>query len=312
MNLKSIVTPVHVEDELGLLVESELVCACWWVHLVAEVSVPVSAHVGVLGGGSLWNKDEWSIDVESELLVDALSWLLACLVKINNLPFLVESLVWWVDNYVLALLVLSSVNIEYLVVDDVLELSCARSIFEDLEPVVVLGATSLEVLSSTSRLDLEWLVVLFTLDSSSLPVEVEDLSGLSIGGLDGGVLTEHGKLSSHWKSRNDIEVPLDEHAVDAGEVTLLEWLWCFVLIDQIPLLAHDVLALGGLYSVVVDLVSVSARLDDLSFTVDDVLALSVEVLPPSGGWSLIENVGTSAAGLNTHGSASVGHISNGL
>jgi len=156
------------------------VCLGWWIHLVSEVTVSVSTHVSVLGCGSLWNKDEWSIDVESELLVNSLSWLLACLIKIDNLPFLVESLVWVADNYVLALLVLSSVYIKCLLVDDILELSSACSVLEDLEPVVVLDTTSLEVLSSTIGLDLEWLVVLFTLDSSGLPVEVEDLGGLSI------------------------------------------------------------------------------------------------------------------------------------
>lgn len=102
------------------------------------------------------------------------------------------------------------------------------------------------------------MVVLSTLDSSSLPVEVEDLSGLSIGGLDSNVLTDHSELSSHWESRDDIEVSLDKHAVAGCEVSLLECLRGFILVDQIPLLAHDVLVLSGWYGVVVYLISVTS------------------------------------------------------
>jgi len=100
--------------------------------------------------------------------------------------------------------------------------------------------------------------------------------------------------------------------VARSEVTLLEWLWCFILIDQIPLLAEDVLVKSGWDRVVVDLVSVRSGLENLSFTVGNVLALSVEVLPPTGVWSLIEDVATSTAGLNTHGSTGVSHISQSL
>lgn len=77
-------------------------------------------------------------------------------------------------------------------------------------------------------------------------------------------------------------------------------------------MAHDVLVKSSWNRVVVDLVSVSSGLENLSFTVGNVLALSVEVLPPSGGWSLIEDVATSSTGLDTHGSTGVGHISQGL
>lgn len=149
MDLKSVVLPVHVENELSLLIESELVSLGWWVHLVGEVSVAVSAHESVLGWSSLWNKYEWSIDMESELLVDALGWLFAGLIKINNSPLLVESLVWRVDNNVLAFLILAAINIESFLVYYVGELASAGSVSEDLEPVVLLEVSSLKVLSST-------------------------------------------------------------------------------------------------------------------------------------------------------------------
>ena len=85
---------------------------------------------------------EWSIDIESEVTVEALSTLTLDGVQVNNVPFLVAAVVSVPGDNVLTFLVLATPDIESLIVLDIHELFSLVS--EELEPSGV-GVSNLHV-----------------------------------------------------------------------------------------------------------------------------------------------------------------------
>jgi hypothetical protein len=88
LDVPTVVLPVVVSDSLGDFVEPELL-------LSLIVSPSLEDHVGSakhFSNSVEWefrNKVEWSVDVETEVIIHSLGLCLGSLVKIENLPFLV-------------------------------------------------------------------------------------------------------------------------------------------------------------------------------------------------------------------------------
>jgi hypothetical protein len=234
VNFHDIVSPVHVVNSLGLLIESPLsMFGMSW-----SPSSQVDPMVTVFGSNSLhwhsWSHVEWSVDIESELFVHSLCFNFWSLINIDNLPFLVSSSVVLVNNYWTSFSIFSSINIKDLTVLDVNELF--SSILEDLPPLWV-GSTNLQVFTSTIAYDVPWLVVDLGLDGQWSLIEPPDLSLLSISSLDNHVsIVDDLKISSWTQSWNNMEWSFDVKSKFFIEFTL-GWLTLpFVNEDNIPLL----------------------------------------------------------------------------
>ena len=93
---------------------------------------------------------EWSVDVETELLVEALGSVLGSLVEVDDLPSLVGIVlavsILAVDDDLLTFFVLSSLNFNHLVVGWIDQEFTLQ--LEDLEPLRV-GAPDLHISGST-------------------------------------------------------------------------------------------------------------------------------------------------------------------
>lgn len=151
------------------------------------MSVDVEIGSSVLKNSVGWEsrlENEWPIDVETEFLIQTLSWWLWCLVAIKDVPFLVETVVCFPLCNSLAFNILTSPNTEDVLVVNILDVSIGVSV--ELPPVAV-SSNKLVVSTISVALDVERLVVLSRSDSSRLPVEVEFLEGSSIWSLDNDV-----------------------------------------------------------------------------------------------------------------------------
>jgi hypothetical protein len=141
---------VVVSDSLGLFIKEEL---------LLSLVVSPSLEDNVVGSNALshsveWklrDKIEWSVDVESKLFIQSLGLSLCFLVKIENLPSLVGSIVSWVDLNFLSLVIFTLENIKasigFLDVAEMFSL-----VDEDLEPSRV-GAPDLHLLGLSGTLD---------------------------------------------------------------------------------------------------------------------------------------------------------------
>jgi len=77
---------------------------------------------------------EWSVDVETEFFIESFSFTLSSLVKIDDIPFLVNLTCVLSDNNLSSFLILGTIDIKnLLILSDVDELSCLE--LEDLEPL---------------------------------------------------------------------------------------------------------------------------------------------------------------------------------
>jgi hypothetical protein len=119
--------------------------------------------------------------METKFFVQSLSLNLSSLVKIDNLPLLVSSIVVTPNSNCLSFLVLCSLDIKDLVVGPVDELVFVE--LEDLEPSRV-SAPDLHVVCLTSTLDIPRLVVVSSSNGQRLLMEIPDLLLSSILNLD--------------------------------------------------------------------------------------------------------------------------------
>jgi hypothetical protein len=139
---------------------------------------------------------EWSINVDTELIIESLGLSLLSLIKIKNLPFLVCSAVVSSNTNSIAFFILRSSYVKDLVIGPVDELIII--VLEDLEPSWV-GAPDLHVVGSTWALDVEWLVVQSCLDSQWSLIEIPNLSSSSVLNLDDHIsIVDEVKVSSTW------------------------------------------------------------------------------------------------------------------
>jgi hypothetical protein len=120
----------------------------WWVLPKFCVKVSACTHLHEFSWCRFWNKDEWSVNEESELRVQSLSFNLWCSININNIPLLVDSFVLLPYDNVLTFIILARKDIKGLVVDSIQNLSSHE--FPDLVPVVCgLCSLRLKLLTST-------------------------------------------------------------------------------------------------------------------------------------------------------------------
>lgn len=77
---------------------------------------------------------EWSISIESTILINTRSWLGCFLIKIDNFPSLIEPIVLTPNYNIISFFVCSSSNVEYLVILDINEV--LSSVSELFPPVL--------------------------------------------------------------------------------------------------------------------------------------------------------------------------------
>jgi hypothetical protein len=136
---------VVVSDSLGNFIEPELL-------LSLVVSPSLKDHVVCTNAlsnsveGKLRDNVEWSIDVETKFFVKSLGLSFFSLVKIDDFPFLVESISLSVNNDRCSFFILGIRDIEVLSILDIDK--SINFILEDLEPLRI-GAPDLHVLCST-------------------------------------------------------------------------------------------------------------------------------------------------------------------
>jgi hypothetical protein len=80
-------------------------------------------------------ENKWPIDVETEFLVQTLSWWLWCLIAIEDIPFLVETVVCFPLCDSLAFNILTSPDTEHILVVYILDITIGVSM--ELPPVAV-------------------------------------------------------------------------------------------------------------------------------------------------------------------------------
>jgi len=133
VDFHNVVGPVHVENELGSLIESPLSMFGVSWSPSSQVVPMVSMH----GNDSLhWHFGsdvEWSVDVEAEFFIESLGLKIFSIISVDNLPSLVLSIMTLPDNNWLSFSVFTSRDIKNLVVLDVDELF--TSVLEDLPPL---------------------------------------------------------------------------------------------------------------------------------------------------------------------------------
>jgi len=123
--------PLLRSKSLGDSIEEPLLSQ----SIVSPSSLPDVVGTVALSNSVEWklgNKIEWSIYMETEVLVKSLSLRSLCFIKINNIPLLMLSSIVTPNTNLLTFLVFASSNIEDLAGLPVDEL--AVLILEDLEP----------------------------------------------------------------------------------------------------------------------------------------------------------------------------------
>ena len=151
MDVKAVVLPVVVSDGLGLLVEPELLLS----NIVSpslEDHVCSTKHLSDSIEWKLRHEIEWSVDVETEFLIQSLGLSLNIL-GVDNLPSLVGSIVSVPNLDLLTFVILTLVNIKaFAGLLDVTEVFTA--IGEDLPPSRV-GTPNLHVVGFSRALNIE-------------------------------------------------------------------------------------------------------------------------------------------------------------
>jgi hypothetical protein len=180
LDFKAVVLPVVVSDSLGYFIEPELLLS----NIVSpslEYHVGSTEHLSNSVEWKLWDKVEWSVDVEAKFFVESLGFSLY-FIDIKNLPSLVGAIMSTMNLNLLSFFILSLEYIEASVgFLDVAEMF--TWVHEDLEPSWV-SAPDLHFLGLTWALDIPWLVVISSSNSKSLLMEIPSLGWSTIGCLD--------------------------------------------------------------------------------------------------------------------------------
>jgi hypothetical protein len=154
-DVKAVVLPVVVSNGLGNFIKPELLVFSI-VSPSLKYNIGTSEHFSNSVEWKLWNKIEWSVNVESKFFIQTFSGSLLSFVKVKNLPFLVgfssitpntnlgSFFVFWLDD------------IKHFFVGPVNELTIF--ILENLEPTWV-SAPNLHVVGLSRTLNVPWLIV---------------------------------------------------------------------------------------------------------------------------------------------------------
>jgi hypothetical protein len=154
-------------------------------------------------------------------------------------------------------------------------------ILEDLEPSTV-GAPDLHVVSFSSTLDIEGLVVVSSSDSQRLLVEIPLLSISSIWSLDDHIsVVDQVEISIGFECRNNIECAINVKTELLVKLTLSWFLLILIYIDNSPSLLNLSIPVHD-YDILVLIVNSSRNFNDLSSIIgNESIILKSEKLPPS-------------------------------
>jgi hypothetical protein len=142
VDLHDVVLPVHVEDSLGLLIESPLSMLGMIWSPSSEINPVVSVHCDDSLHWHSRSDVEWSVNVETEFFVESFSFNSISFVKIDDSPFLVSLAIVSVNSNSLSFNILGSFHFKYSVILHVDELIFLE--LENLEPSGV-GAPDLHI-----------------------------------------------------------------------------------------------------------------------------------------------------------------------
>jgi hypothetical protein len=201
------------------------------------------------------------------------------LVKIEDLPFLVSLSIISSNTYSLTFFIFGSCNIKYFHVGPIGEFSIF--ILEDLEPSTV-GAPDLHVVSFSSTLDIEGLVVVSSSDSQRLLVEIPLLSISSIWSLDDHIsVVDQVEISIGFECRDNIECAINVKTELLVKLTLSWFLLILIYIDNSPSLLNLSIPVHD-YDILVLIVNSSRNFNDLSSIIgNESIILKSKKLPPS-------------------------------
>jgi hypothetical protein len=154
-------------------------------------------------------------------------------------------------------------------------------ILEDLEPSTV-GAPDLHVVSFSSTLDIEGLVVVSSSDSQRLLVEIPLLSISSIWSLDDHIsVVDQVEISIGFECRDNIECAINVKTELLVKLTLSWFLFILIYIDNSPSLLNLSIPVHD-YDILVLIVNSSRNFNDLSSIIgNESIILKSEKLPPS-------------------------------
>jgi len=264
--------PLLILQCLGYTIEEPLLSHCVISPSLQNYIVGTDTFGDSLHWKS-WSDVERSVNVESELIGHSLSWFFGSFVKIDNGPSLVDTTIVTINAYWLTFNIFFTGNFKDLLVLDIDELFFLIS--KDLEPSWV-GAPDLHIISSSSILDIPWLIVVFGFDSQRLLVEIPDLSVSSIWSFEYHIsVVNEIKVSVWWHLGNNVEWSFNIKTEIFVEFSLLWIFWVFISIDKIPLLVE---AIDSLFNIEILVLVICAWLDSNNLTslIDNIMALISE------------------------------------
>jgi hypothetical protein len=195
LNIKWVWFPVVVFECLCNLIEIPLLS----ISILSPSLKPDIVSTMALSNSLHW--ESWSnierpVDMESKLFIESFGPDWFGLVKIDNFPSLISSLLVSVNDNSLSFNILGSINWNSFVVGWIDEL--VIFILEHLEPSWI-GWPDLHVVCSSSALNVPWLIVVSGSDGLRLLVEVPDLGSSTVGSLDHHIpIVDQVKVSSTW------------------------------------------------------------------------------------------------------------------
>jgi len=133
VSLDSMCLPLSISDSLGCLIEGEeLILSTLLPSVEVDPSSTVALHDSL--HWHVGSEVEWSVDVETEFFIESLSLILGSFVKIDDIPFLADTISVLSDNNLSGFLVSGSIDSkDSLVSVDIDELAGLE--LEDLVPL---------------------------------------------------------------------------------------------------------------------------------------------------------------------------------
>jgi len=188
---------------------------------------------------------EWSVSVESTIIIKSASWFWCLLIKIKNSPFLSSSTVSSVHHNIVSFLIFSTMNIQYFTVLNVYNVLSIQ--FELLEPVL-LSVSCVQVIASSISMNVQRLSWCLALDGQTLLVEPPNLALVAIWLLDDNLLMWWWiyslEVSSSWKHWFNMEWPFNVETEVFIEFSLLWFTLPVINIDDVPKLVQLSIALA--------------------------------------------------------------------
>jgi hypothetical protein len=227
--------PVVVLDGLWNLIEEPLLLS----HIVSPSLEPDIVGTVALCNSlewKSWSDVEWSVDMESEVFVEAFLSIFISFIYIQYIPSLGFASVIRKDLDWVSFHIFTTSDIESLTslpIDELVVL-----IFENLPPSWV-GAPDLHIVGSSRALDVPRLVVVSGSDGQRLLVEVPSLGSSAIWCLDDHVsIVDQIEVSVVWKLWDNEEISLNIETEFLVQLSLGWFFLVLINIDYSPSLVH--------------------------------------------------------------------------